>query len=75
MLYKFFDLCVQKSLISGNNTVTSSKATGWSNWKRTYQPGLGWGGVGNKYINNRLLGGPHTGIFGGGMYRGRSMNL
>ena len=39
----------------------------WSRWKRTYQPGLSWGGVGNTYTKNEISNGPHSGILGGGM--------
>ena len=45
-----------------------SKISKWSNWKRTYTPGLAWGGVGNTYSGNSIYNGPHAGILGGGMY-------
>ena len=38
----------------------------WSRWKRTYQPGISWSGVGNNFTHNTLFNAPHAGILGGG---------
>ena len=46
--------------------LSMSEVSYWANWKRTYNPGLAWGGVGNTYVNNLIKNGPHSGIFGGG---------
>ena len=35
-------------------------------WKRTYQPGIFWGGVGNTFRANTVSFGPHNGFLGGG---------
>ena len=35
-------------------------------WKRTYKPGIHWGGVGVILENNHIFNGPHQGILGGG---------
>eukprot|EP00118_Oscarella_pearsei_P002836 m.11847 g.11847 ORF g.11847 m.11847 type:complete len:635 (+) comp23645_c0_seq2:250-2154(+) len=56
----------QKLLTPGNNVVTGCNVTRWARWKRTYQPAIGWSGVGNLYTNNYLSDGPHTAILGGG---------
>ncbi|CAI8007342.1 hypothetical protein GBAR_LOCUS5158 [Geodia barretti] len=56
----------QLSLTRGNNLLTQCLVTDWSRWKRTYQPGISWGGVGNNFTNNRLSNAPHAGILGGG---------
>lgn len=55
-----------KSLTPGNNLVTNSTISNWSQWKRTYQPGLSWSGVGNNYTHLTLFNAPHAGILGGG---------
>ena len=57
---------LQLSLTRGNNLLTQCLVTDWSRWKRTYQPGISWGGVGNNFTNNRLSNAPHAGILGGG---------
>ncbi|XP_065842378.1 uncharacterized protein [Oscarella lobularis] len=56
----------QKSLSPGNNTMRNCRVTHWGRWKRTYQPALGWSGVGNTYTENYFSGGPHAAILGGG---------
>ena len=57
---------LQLSLTRGNNLLTQCLVTDWSRWKRTYQPGISWGGVGNNFTHNRLSNAPHAGILGGG---------
>eukprot|EP00731_Ephydatia_muelleri_P030116 Em0021g639a len=56
----------QLSLTPGFNTLKDSSIHDWSRWKRTYQPGLSWSGVGNSFINNTIYNGPHSGILGKG---------
>lgn len=60
---------LQSSLSPGNNLVTNCTVSDWSQWKRTYQPGLAWGGVGNNYTYLDISNGPHAGILGGGEHR------
>lgn len=56
----------QKSLTRGNNMLRGCNIARWSRWKRTYQPAVSWGGVGNIYAENVISDGPHSGILGGG---------
>lgn len=60
---------LQNSLTPGNNLVTNCTISDWSHWKRTYQPGLAWGGVGNNYTYLDISNAPHAGILGGGECR------
>lgn len=64
----FANVSIQKTLTRGNNVLQNSLITKWSNWKRTYNPGLSWGGVGNTYRHNTIHDGPHAGILGGGEF-------
>ena len=57
---------IKASLTRGNNLLTSSEIHHWSRWKRTYQPGISWSGVGNNFTRNSLHDAPHAGILGGG---------
>ena len=34
---------------------------------RTYNPGIGWGGVGNVFASNHISDAPHNGMLGGGV--------
>ncbi|XP_065903276.1 uncharacterized protein [Dysidea avara] len=56
----------QKSLTRGNNLLTKCSISHYANWKRTYQPAIGWSGVGNNFTFNYISDAPHTGILGGG---------
>ena len=56
----------QPSLTRGDNLLTQCSIQDWSRWKRTYQPGISWGGVGNSYTYTTLSNAPHAGILGGG---------
>ena len=38
----------------------------FSRWKRTYQAGIHWAGVGNTYRHNDIADGPHNAMLGGG---------
>jgi hypothetical protein len=53
-------------LTPGNILVHGNTISNFSRWKRTYMPGLTWGGVGNNFTSNSISDGPHNGIFGGG---------
>ena len=55
-----------QSLTPGNNLVVGNTVTQFALWKRTYQAGLLWGGVGNTFRGNSLSGGPHNCALGGG---------
>ena len=54
------------TLSPGNCTVSSNNVTQMALLKRTYQPGIHWGGVGNHFTGNRIWNGPHNCILGGG---------
>ena len=53
------------SLTPGNNGVRNNSIFNFARWKRTYVPGLYFGGVGNEYALNITFG-PHNAITGGG---------
>ena len=55
-----------KTLARGDNFVKDSEIRSFSRWKRTYAPGLQWGGVGNKFCGNTIALAPHSAIIGGG---------
>ena len=54
------------TLKPGNNVVNHNHIYNFARWKRTYIPGLFFGGVGNDYSYNNITFGPHNGIDGGG---------
>jgi len=54
------------SLTRANNSVTHNDISRFSRWKRSYQPGLFWAGVGNAFSYNNISFGPHNAILGGG---------
>jgi parallel beta-helix repeat protein len=53
-------------LTSGGNSVLNSEFGFYARWTRTYNPGIGWGGVGDVYDNNYIHNAPHNGMLGGG---------
>jgi len=55
-----------ESLTSGQILVENNRIESFSQWKRTYQPGLRWSGDGNVYRGNVVRDGPHNGAQGGG---------
>jgi hypothetical protein len=57
---------VVATLTPGKNFVRGCNIHHYSLWRRTYQPGIGWGGVGNTYTSNYIGHAPHNGILGGG---------
>lgn len=56
----------RNSLSKGNNVVSNSHILDYAMWKRTYQAGIFWAGVGNSYMTNIIENGPHNAILGGG---------
>lgn len=54
------------SLTPGNLFVHGNFITDFARWKRTYQAGIHWSGVGNTYSKNIVRGGPHNCFLGGG---------
>ena len=56
----------QYKLISGNNLISNNTIYNMARWKRTYQPGILWSGIGNIYSFNNITYSPHNGISGGG---------
>ena len=44
-------------------------------WKRSYQPGIFWGGVSNTFRANTVTFGPHNGFLGGGDFADGVNNL
>ena len=57
---------VVTTLTPGNNYVKGCNIHHYSLWMRTYQPGIGWGGVGNTYSGNYIGHAPHNAVLGGG---------
>ena len=55
-----------KTLTSSNNKISYNTIYSFARWKRTYQSGLFWNGVGNIFSFNNVTFGPHNGILGGG---------
>lgn len=53
-------------LISANNYVGNNEFHNYARFTRTYNPGVGWGGVGNTYDSNYIHNAPHNGMLGGG---------
>ena len=47
------------SLARGNLNVSGNAVRRHGQWKRTYQPGIHFGGVGNTYSRNRVSDGAH----------------
>eukprot|EP01084_Bolivina_argentea_P029312 54390_1 len=57
---------VESSLTRGNNVAINNHITYYSEWKRTYKPGISWKGVGNNVIKNYVGFAPHFGMSGNG---------
>ena len=51
-------------LIRGNNIIDNNKVDHYAAWKRTFVPGITYGGVGDNYTNNVLADSPHEGVIG-----------
>ena len=56
----------EPSLTPGNNLAEGCTADFYARWTRTYNPGLGFSGVGNTYRGNRVASAPHIGMIGSG---------
>ena len=54
------------TLQPGHNVASGNEIHDVCNYKRSYQPGLLWAGVGNTYSHNHLHNLPHNCILGGG---------
>jgi len=54
------------SLLPGNILVENTTTYRFAQWKRTYMPGISFGGVHNIYRNNIVSFGPHNCFHGGG---------
>ena len=52
--------------VRGNLNVSWNYVHGFARWKRTYQAGIHWAGVGNTYSHNTVTDGPHNCFLGGG---------
>lgn len=55
-----------ETLEAGNLVVQDNMIHHYAQWKRTYMPGVYWGGVGNLFRNNTVRHAPHNGFLGGG---------
>jgi hypothetical protein len=55
-----------KTLTGSGNMIKGNSMTKFAQCKRTYQPAVGWHGVGHSIINNTITDAPHCGILGGG---------
>jgi len=55
-----------RTLAAGSVLVQGATITRMGRWKRTYQAGLFWGGVGNVFRDLDISHGPHNGVLGGG---------
>ena len=54
------------TLEPSSNRVVGNIITQYARRKRTYQPAIGWHGVGGIVANNTMSNAPHCGILGGG---------
>lgn len=57
-----------KTLEAGDILVESNKVHSFAQWKRSYQPGIYWGGVMNVYRENTVQFSPHNCFLGGGNF-------
>ena len=55
-----------EGLHEGCNSAIANHIHHFALWKRTYNPGLLWAGVGNLFAYNDVHDGPHNGFLGGG---------
>jgi hypothetical protein len=54
------------TLAPGNLQVLRNNITNVAQWKRTYSPGVHWGGVSNTFSHNTVHNLPHNAFLGGG---------
>eukprot|EP01052_Picozoa_sp_SAG31_P008542 SAG31_NODE_434_length_15737_cov_10.315450_2_plen_217_part_00 len=57
---------VARTLTHGKMFATHNRIWDFALWKRSYHPGVRWGGVGNTYSHNWIHNSPHNCITGGG---------
>jgi hypothetical protein len=55
-----------QSLERGNVSVEGCRVERVARWKRSYMPGIYFGGVGNRYVGNDVRWSPHNCMHGGG---------
>lgn len=56
----------EKMLTPSRSQAIANTATYYGRWKRTYQPGVGFGGVGVQFLGNKVGYAPHIGMTGSG---------
>ena len=56
----------RKTLVPGRNFVVNCRIHDYSRWARTYRPGVGIDGVGNRVAHNLIYDAPHNAILLGG---------
>ena len=56
----------RKTLMPGRNFVVNCRIHDYSRWARTYRPGVGIDGVGNRVAHNLIYDAPHNAILLGG---------
>lgn len=59
---------VAETLEAGNIRVEGNHVHNFAQWKRTYSPGIYWGGVMNVYKENNVHTSPHNCFLGGGNF-------
>mmetsp|Transcript_45387 Transcript_45387/g.125125 ORF Transcript_45387/g.125125 Transcript_45387/m.125125 type:complete len:524 (-) Transcript_45387:1393-2964(-) len=57
---------VTATLDKGGMLIEGNDVSRHARWKRTYQPGIFWGGVNNTFRNNNISVAPHNCMLGGG---------
>ena len=57
---------VTATLEKGGMLIEGNDVSRHARWKRTYQPGIFWGGVNNTFRNNNVSVAPHNCMLGGG---------
>ena len=63
------------SLQPGGLLIEDNVVHHFAKWKRSYHPGIFWGGVGNTFRGNHVSFGPHNGFLGGGDFADGVENL
>ena len=59
---------LHRSLSPGANLVAGNTIHHYARWHRTYNPGIFFTGVGNRFAGNEIFAAPHQAIFGGGNF-------
>lgn len=63
------------TITPGGNVVANCSARQYARVIRTYNPGVGWGGVGNLFTGNTVADAPHNGMLGGGVLNNFTNNV